>query len=76
LLRDFLVMGGYAGYVWSAIGVTLAVLAGLLVQSLWLVRRRDAELAGLRERLRAARPRPARKLVARREDGPPGGGSA
>lgn len=31
---DFLLMGGYAEYVWSAVGVTLLVLAGQLVYAL------------------------------------------
>jgi heme exporter protein D len=61
-------MGGYGGYVWAAFGLTLAVLLGLLAQSVWLMRKRGAELAGLRERLRAARPARTRPLVPRRPD--------
>jgi heme exporter protein D len=43
----FLEMGGYAAYVWPALGLTVLVLAGLLVASLKSVRRREAELARL-----------------------------
>ncbi len=60
-------MGGYAAYVWPAFGLTLLVLAGLLWQSLRLSRRRDAELATLRERLRGQRSRPATRLTPRRQ---------
>ena len=35
-LREFLYMGGYAEYVWSAFGLTLVVLLG----NVWLARRR------------------------------------
>jgi heme exporter protein D len=64
---QFFAMGGYGAYVWSAFGLTLVVLVGLFLQSLWLGRRREAELAVLRQRLREARPRPARPLTPRRE---------
>lgn len=47
-------MGGYAPYVWSAFGFAILVLLGLLVQSFWTARRRDAELARLRELARPA----------------------
>jgi heme exporter protein D len=43
----FLDMGGYAAYVWPALGLTAAVLAGLLIASLKSARRREAELAQL-----------------------------
>ena len=51
-LSDFLAMGGYAAYVWPAYGVTLAVLAGLLLWCLGEYRRRQREL----ERLQRDRP--------------------
>lgn len=35
-MTEFLSMGGHAGYVWSAYGITLAVLA----LNVWLARRR------------------------------------
>lgn len=66
-MQAFLAMGGYAAYVWSAFGLTLLMLLGLLWQSLRLSRRRDAELEGLRERLRGRRARPAARLTPRRE---------
>ena len=34
-MMEFFRMGGYAGYVWSCYGLTLAVLAG----NLWVARR-------------------------------------
>ena len=37
-MHEFFAMGGYAGYVWSSFGLTLAVLAG----NLWFARRRHA----------------------------------
>ncbi len=38
-MQDFLAMGGYAFYVWSAYGLTAIVLIGLLLQSLLWHRR-------------------------------------
>ena len=55
VVSEFLAMGGYAGYVWSAFGITALVLLGLLVQSWRAARRREAELAHLRETVRPAR---------------------
>jgi len=50
-LKDFIEMGGYAAYVWSAFGLTLAVLLG----NAWLARRRFAAARlELARRLRAA----------------------
>jgi heme exporter protein D len=46
-IGKFLDMGGYAAYVWPALGLTVAVLAGLLIASLKSARRREAELAQL-----------------------------
>ncbi len=46
-LGKFLEMGGYAAYVWPALGLTVLVLAGLLVASVKSLRRREAELAQL-----------------------------
>ena len=46
-IAKFLAMGGYAAYVWPALGLTALVLTGLLVASLKSVRRREAELARL-----------------------------
>ncbi|HEY7610628.1 MAG TPA: heme exporter protein CcmD [Alphaproteobacteria bacterium] len=46
-IAKFLAMGGYAAYVWPALGLTVLVLGGLLIASLKSVRRREAELARL-----------------------------
>jgi heme exporter protein D len=43
----FIEMGGYAAYVWPALGLTVLVLVGLLVLSVKSVLRREAELARL-----------------------------
>jgi heme exporter protein D len=58
-LSEFLAMGGYAAYVWSAFGFALVVLLGLLGQSWRAAHQREAELAELRELVRAGRTRPA-----------------
>jgi heme exporter protein D len=59
-LSEFLAMGGYAAYVWPAFGFAAAVLLGLLGQSWRAAHQREAELAELRELVRAGRARPAR----------------
>jgi heme exporter protein D len=46
-IAKFLDMGGYAAYVWPALGLTAVVLAGLLIASAKSARRREAELAQL-----------------------------
>jgi heme exporter protein D len=43
-MSGFLAMGGYAAYVWPAYGLTVVVLAGLLLWSLGAYRRRRREL--------------------------------
>ncbi len=50
-LRDFLAMGGYGAYVWSAWGLTFLVLGGLFGWTLWLAQRRQRELEALERRL-------------------------
>lgn len=55
-MTDFLAMGGYAAYVWSAYGFAALVLIALLVQSWRSTRRRDAELEQVRRLARPARP--------------------
>lgn len=40
-------MGGYAGFVWSAFGITALVLVGLLVLSWRGLKARESELAAL-----------------------------
>jgi heme exporter protein D len=46
-VAKFLDMGGYAAYVWPALGLTVLVLGGLLIASVKSARRREAELARL-----------------------------
>ncbi|MCB1883847.1 MAG: heme exporter protein CcmD [Geminicoccaceae bacterium] len=46
-MGDFLAMGGYAAYVWSAFGLTLLLLGLLLWQSWHQGRKRARELAVL-----------------------------
>jgi heme exporter protein D len=61
-------MGGYAAYVWSAFGFALIVLLALLGQSWRAAHQREAELAELRELVRAGRARPTQApMHARRE---------
>ena len=55
-MSDFFAMGGYAAYVWPAFGFAALVLVGLVAQSWWAARRREAELEQLR---RVVQPRPA-----------------
>ena len=62
-VQQFLAMGGYGAYVWAAFGLTIVVLLGLLGQSLWLARRREAELVVLRQRFREIKPRRPAPLV-------------
>lgn len=63
---EWLAMGGYGAYVWAAFALTVGLLLGLFWQSHRLARRREAELADLRSRLREARPRPAPRLIVER----------
>jgi heme exporter protein D len=55
-ITHVLAMGGYAQYVWPAFAVAVAVLGGLLGQSLATYRRRQRELDAL-ERTRPRRGR-------------------
>lgn len=48
---EFLAMGGYAAYVWPALGLSAVVLAWLLGASIRSARRREAELARLEAEL-------------------------
>jgi heme exporter protein D len=48
-LTQFLAMGGYGGYVWSAYLIAVVILAALLVVSLRSVRKQEARLAALRQ---------------------------
>ena len=66
-MTDYLAMGGYAAYVWSAFGIALLLLVGLFAQSRQAARRRDAELAQLRTEVRPQRARAARPMRPRRD---------
>lgn len=68
-MSEFLAMGGYAAYVWSAFGFALVVLLGLLGQSWRAAHQREAELAELRQLVRAGRAAPA-QAVRSRAQGP------
>jgi len=57
-------MGGYAAFVWPALGLTVAIMAGLLIATLRQLRGRqrrlsELEAAGAQLRRRAARAGPA-----------------
>ena len=69
-MSEFLAMGGYAAYVWSAFAVTLLLMGGLFLQSRWAARRREAELAELRLQVRPQRARDGRPMRPRRETEP------
>lgn len=56
---DFLAMGGYAGFVWSAFAVTFIVVIALAVSSRRALKRAEARLAALE----AARPARRRKAT-------------
>jgi len=46
-IATYLNMGGYAGFVWTAWGLAVLVLAGLVWSSLRELRAREAEIAAL-----------------------------
>ena len=52
-IHEFLTMGGYAAFVWPAFGITVMVMAGLLVASLRGLRQERRTL----ELMENARPR-------------------
>lgn len=56
-MSEFLAMGGYGAFIWSAYGITAALLIGLVVASLKELRARQAEVAALE----AASPRRRRQ---------------
>jgi len=47
-MSEFLAMGGYAGFVWPAYGLSAAVMIGLLVAAWRRLRRAEADLARVR----------------------------
>lgn len=46
-VTEFFRMGGYAAFVWPSLGLTVAVMAGLLIATLRQLRRRQRRLAEL-----------------------------
>ncbi|MFO1048682.1 MAG: heme exporter protein CcmD [Geminicoccaceae bacterium] len=64
---DFLAMGGYAAYVWSAFAIAAALMVGLFLQSRRAAQQRDAELVELRSRIRPRAAVDVRPLRPRRE---------
>jgi len=46
-MNEFFSMGGYAAFVWPALGLSALVMAALYIQSLWTLRAREAELEAL-----------------------------
>ena len=57
-IAEFLAMGGYAVYVWPALGLTAAVMLGLAWQS-WRRLRQEERAAADLERSRSAGSEPA-----------------
>ena len=55
-IGEFLAMGGYGAYVWSAYLVAAVVLAALLIGSLRGVRKQEQRLAALRQARRGLIP--------------------
>ena len=43
-LSDYLAMGGYGGFIWSAYGISLAVLGGLVVNGFMKLNRLERAL--------------------------------
>jgi heme exporter protein D len=54
-IATFLAMGGYAGFVWPAYGVALAVLVGLAANSWWRNRQSIIALERLQQPHRTTR---------------------
>ena len=66
-MNEFLAMGGYAAYVWSAFAIAFVLMVGLFLQSRQAARRRDQELEALRAKVRPQRPRVPQPMRPRRE---------
>lgn len=71
-MSEYLAMGGYAAYVWSAFAIAVALLVGLFLQSRYAALRREDELAQLRLQIRPQRARAAKPMRPRREVEPVG----
>jgi heme exporter protein D len=63
-ISEFFAVGGHAGFIWPAWIITVAVLGGLILQSIRALRAHEAELAVLE----AARPPRRRRDPARPAD--------
>lgn len=70
-MREFLAMGGYGAFVWSAYAITVAVMVGLFWQSWHRARKRSAEAERLRAERRTEGRRPVRPIVAERRPAHP-----
>lgn len=76
-MSEFFAMGGYAAYVWGSYGLAVAVLVGLLVASLRLLRSNETMLKALEEaRPQRRRARPADDAVPLTPAGAAGEGGA
>jgi len=53
---EFLAMGGYAGFVWGAWGLSVAVIAGLILRARVTGRNQKARLEALRQEKDAGTP--------------------
>lgn len=71
-MSDFLAMGGYAGFIWPAYGISALVLIALVFESLAAYRRATRDV----EALEAGTPVYSRKTGQNETTGEPGAGSA
>jgi len=62
-IETYLAMGGYWTYVWSALGITAAVMIGQVVTTLRTLRRREAALAELEARRQRRRASPGKQAA-------------
>jgi len=75
-ITAFFEMGGYAAFVWPSLGLTAAVMAGLLIATLRQLRSRQRRLAELEaggavRRRRAAAPQAASATSSEAEEARP-----
>jgi|TARA_B100001971_G_scaffold39558_1_gene34607 heme exporter protein D len=55
-MPDFLDMGAYGSFIWTAYGIAALVMAGLFVASWWRLRARETALADLLETFEESTP--------------------
>ena len=67
-MSDFLSMGGYGAYVWSAFGFAAVLMVALLWHSITAARGRQVELEELRQRVRPRREARTKPLRPRRAE--------